>query len=208
MPGPNGSTELRKEIADAFLYAHSRLNSNTGSTLEASAFLYALIELLSEKGIISEQELDERKRRVGERLAVRYRENGCGVALQEPETDKYSYRGVVEIDCGSRLHLCHAACCKLPFALSKQDVSERIVKWDLGRPYMIAQGEDGYCRHLDGRKQCTIRENRPLPCRAYDCRKDRRIWLDFEQGLVNPDISRPDWPACTLTQAAGEDAGA
>ena len=33
----------------------------------------------------------------------------------------------------------------------------------------------------------------PLPCRGYDCRKDKRIWLDFEQRIPNPAVERPDW---------------
>jgi hypothetical protein len=35
------------------------------------------------------------------------------------------------------------------FPLSRQDVAEGIVKWDLESPYLIAQTEDGYCGHLD-----------------------------------------------------------
>jgi hypothetical protein len=33
-----------------------------------------------------------------------------------------------------------------------------------------------------------------VPCRAYDCRKEKKIWLDFENGIVNPEIYHPDWP--------------
>ena len=37
--------ELRQQIAEGLLYTHSRLNANTSKTLEATAFLYALVEL-------------------------------------------------------------------------------------------------------------------------------------------------------------------
>ena len=40
--------DLRQEVAEGLLYAHSRLNANTGKTLEAASFLYALVELLSD----------------------------------------------------------------------------------------------------------------------------------------------------------------
>ena len=40
-----------------------------------------------------------------------------------------------------RVHLCKASCCRLPFALSRQDVEEGIVRWDLGQPYLIDQRE-------------------------------------------------------------------
>jgi hypothetical protein len=33
-----------------------------------------------------------------------------------------------------------------------------------------------------------VRDQRPLPCRGYDCRKDKRVWLDFENRIVNPDL--------------------
>lgn len=190
-PGRN----LRQEVAEGLLYTHSRLNANTSRTLESSAFLYALVELLAEHGLITIEELDTRKRAVGQRLAVQFADTGQGVMLQEPERDKYTFEGEVEIDCTSRLHLCGAACCRLPFALSKQDVREGIIQWELGQPYLIAQGSDGYCCHLDRCSGgCSVREQRPVPCRAYDCRHDPRIWLDFKNGVINPDIRRPDWP--------------
>jgi hypothetical protein len=191
---PDLSRDLRQEVAEGLLYAHSRLNANTTKTLEAASFLYALIELLSEKGLITIEELDERKQEVGQRLAQQFREKGMGALFQEPEYDKYTFEGGVEIDCENRVHLCKAACCRLPFALSKQDVREGIVRWDLGQPYMIDQGQDGYCCHLNrGTFGCTIYQNRPVPCRAYDCRNDKRIWLDFEKRIPNPAVNRPDW---------------
>jgi Fe-S-cluster containining protein len=62
---------------------------------------------------------------------------------------------------------------------------------------LIAQGKDGYCCHLERATcRCTIREHRPVPCRAYDCRQDKRIWLDFEERVINPEIARDDWPRC------------
>lgn len=193
----NLSRDSRQEVVEGLLYAHSRLSATTTKTLEAASFLYALIELLNERGLITIEELDERKRVVGQRLAEQFRQTGNGVMLQDPEYDKYTFKGEVQIDCESRLHLCKAACCRLPFALSKQDVREGIVHWELGQPYLIAQGKDGYCCHLERATcRCTIREHRPVPCRAYDCRQDKRIWLDFEERVINPEIARDDWPRC------------
>ena len=201
----NPSPDLRQEVVQGLLYTHSRANANTTKTLEATSFLYALIELISEKGLITIEELDERKRTVGERLAKQFRETGMGAVFQDPEYEKYSFDGGVEIDCENRIPLCKAACCRLPFALSRQDVREGVVRWNLGQPYMIDQGEDGYCNHLDrGKLGCTIYQNRPVPCRAFDCRKDQRIWLDFDKKIPNPDINRPDWPRC-LTQEKAEE---
>ena len=192
---PKKNENLRKEIVEGLIYTHARLRENTQSTLETSSFLYALIELLNQKGLISIEELDERKLEVAERLAKRNREKGVGVLLQEPEYDKYAFEKEADIDCENRIHLCKAACCRLPFALSKQDIREGIVHWDLGQPYIIAQGNDGYCEHLESHKcECTIREHRPVPCRAYDCSKDKVIWLDFDKKVINPDILEENWP--------------
>jgi Fe-S-cluster containining protein len=62
---------------------------------------------------------------------------------------------------------------------------------------VIDQGGDGYCSHMDRDTcGCTIYANRPVPCRGFDCRKDERIWLDFEGKVPNLAIEQPDWPYC------------
>ena len=194
-PQATPAKDLRKEVAEGLLYMHTRVADNTRKTVESASFIYALVELLSERGLISIEELDEHKRVIAERLAKQNREKGMGVLLGEPEQDKYTYQPVVKIDCENRVHLCRAACCKLSFALSKQDVREGILHWDLGQPYVIAQRSDGYCSHFEERScRCSVWEHRPVPCRAFDCRKDKRIWLDFENKIINPEIRNPDWP--------------
>jgi hypothetical protein len=183
--------ELHGEIAGGLLYTHHRANTNTSKTLEVAAFAYALIELLIEKGLLTEEELNERKRQVATRLAEKFRDNGMGVVRQEPEYDKYNLDGSVQIDCESRLPFCQAACCRLQFALSRQDVEEGVLTWDFARPYMIKQSQDGYCVHLDRQGcRCSVYAHRPVPCRAYDCRNDQRIWVDFERKIVNPELDK------------------
>jgi len=181
--------ELREQTADGLIYAHSRANANTSKVLEVASFSYALIELLSERGVISIEELDERKKVVGQRLVEKFVEKGMGVALTNDEQDKYNYQSATRIDCENRIPLCRAACCRLRFALSVQDLEEGAVKWDLGHPYMIRHDADGHCHHLDRKsRSCGIYQNRPIVCRAYDCREDKRIWNDFENGIINPDL--------------------
>ena len=190
------------EMAAGLLYIHSRLNANTRKTLEASSFVYALIELLSEKGLVDIDALDRRKEVVSERLMAKLRENGTGTVLQDPEYDKYTFQDGVEIACKDRVHLCRAACCRLPFALSKQDIREGIVRWELGHPYLIAHNGEGTCYHLNREtRTCEVWDNRPVPCRGFDCRHDERIWRDFEKKEVNPEVTRPDWPGCLAEPA-------
>ncbi len=181
---------LRQEVTQGFLDAHARANRNAAKALEIASFSYALIELLQEKGLITFEELDERKRAVGERLVKKFAEQGVGVvALQDFKQDKYTFSEEIEIDCANRVRVCRAACCRLDLALSRQDIEEGIVKWDLGRPYLIARDADGYCRHFDRATcRCAVWQQRPIPCRGYDCRTDERIWLDFEKGIINPDL--------------------
>lgn len=185
---------LWKETAKGFRYCHKRLNANTSKIFENSSFLYALVELLVEKGLISLEELDERKKRIAARLVEQFKDSGLGLRYQDPESDKYTFTHTADVDCENRLHACQARCCKFPFALSQQDVEENIIHWDFGQPYMIAHGEDGYCVHLDREAYaCTEREHRPVPCRGFDCRDNEKwpVWLDFENQVINPALVVP-----------------
>ncbi len=134
------------DLISGLLYTHQRLNDNTKKNLESSSFLYALIELLEKKGLVDIEELDAQKKKVGERLVKNFVDSGMGLMYQDGENDKYEFDREATIDCDSCLHVCKAACCKMPFALSRQDVDEGIIRWEFGRPYMIAHGEDGYLR--------------------------------------------------------------
>src|SRR5262249_13656870 len=87
---------LRDEVVSGLLYTHSRANANTSRVLEAASFLYALVEILQEKGIITIEELDNRKTTVAERVEKRFVSKGMGVVLQEPEQDKYAFTGEVQ----------------------------------------------------------------------------------------------------------------
>ena len=86
-------------------------------------------------------------------------------------------------DCRAILPICEGRCCKLHFALSTQDLDEGVIRWDYGKPYVIKQRlDDGYCVHSHPtERHCTVYQHRPRPCRMYDCRKDQRIWKDFDK---------------------------
>lgn len=182
----NGHHLETEEILEGFLYSYRQLDTNAVKVYEASAHLYSLIELLVTKGIIGVEELDQRKKIVEKRLQESFNEAGIGVRIQRSETDKYDTEGEARIDCDKRIHLYRAACCALTYALSLQDIDEGI-RWSLGQPFMNARGADGYCVHLQrDNLQCNIYEHRPIVCRHYDCRNDRRIWLDFDNVTINP----------------------
>jgi Putative zinc- or iron-chelating domain len=195
------------DVLRGLLYAHDRANANTAMLHEASSTLDAVVDALVDAGLLDRASLGERASEAGERRERQFFERGMGVALQQFDQSKYAFEGGARIDCENRVELCGAACCRLPFALSREDVEEGVVRWDLGRPYVIAHDEDGRCVHMDpATHRCGVYERRPIPCRGYDCRNDRRIWLDFEGRVVNPAIHEPGWPA-SLHEESQEERG-
>jgi Fe-S-cluster containining protein len=184
-------TQLYNRLAQGLIYSHTRINDNTKRSLEASSFSYALIEILAEKGVITIDELDQRKKDVAERLIKRFTESGLGLLYQNPEFDKYSFGQEADVDCHRCLNICKAICCKFPFALSRQDVEEGIIRWEFKRPYLIAHDSDGYCVHLDRETfQCSVHDHRPVPCRGFGCKNNDRwkVWNDAYQSHINPKI--------------------
>jgi hypothetical protein len=112
--------------------------------------------------------------------------------LHEHPTGKYDFQGSAEVDCATLIPICHAACCRLRLGLSAEDVAEGIVRWDPDAPYLNLQRPDGVCVHLNSETLgCSVYSHRPIPCRGYDCRTDPRIWLDFDNRVVNPRIHQP-----------------
>jgi Fe-S-cluster containining protein len=97
--------------------------------------------------------------------------------------------------CDELIPICHARCCKLSFSLSTADLDEGVIRWDYGQPYLIRQrASDGYCVHNDpDARGCSVHAYRPRVCRIYDCRKDPRIWSDYDKRIPAAMIeSRPD----------------
>lgn len=100
--------------------------------------------------------------------------------------DKHAIAGPA-IDCAAHLHLCHARCCTFRVTLSEAEVRDGGLRWDLEEPYLLARQGDGYCTHLRGDGGgCECYGDRPATCREYDCREDRRVWLDYEARIPAP----------------------
>jgi Fe-S-cluster containining protein len=101
-------------------------------------------------------------------------------------TDKYDVESP-PIDCASRLHLCGARCCSFEVALSPQDIAEKVVPFEVDRPYLLPRDpETKKCACMDRQGACTIYEQRPATCRTYDCREDARVWIDYEARIPAP----------------------
>lgn len=183
------------DVIRGLLYTHNRAKKNTAQVHNANATLHAMIELLLEKGIIDKGELGVRQTKISKILKKTYIQQGMAVAMQEFDVSKYEFKGRAETDCDNYIPLCKAACCKLPLALSKEDVQEGIIRWELGNPYIISHNGSGYCAHMIIENfRCKVYDHRPIPCRGYDCRKDERVWLDFKKRIINPHVNESDWP--------------
>ncbi len=98
--------------------------------------------------------------------------------------DKYEIASA-EIDCASRIPLCGARCCSYDVTLSAQDLAERDIPFLVMQPYLLPR-ENGRCVCMDAEGACTIYQRRPGACRAYDCRRDPRVWIDFEGRVPAP----------------------
>ena|ERR1700733_4455687 len=99
--------------------------------------------------------------------------------------DKYAVPSA-DIDCAARIPLCGARCCTFEVTLSAQDVAERSVPWDIHAPYVVPKQASGRCACMDDAGACTVYAARPGACRAYDCRNDPRVWIDFDARIPAP----------------------
>lgn len=192
MPDPNGersadaeilAEDLRQDLDRGLQFANVMLTVNQEQGSEAVAYAQALLELLVQKGIVGEEEIEAALQRARQMVA--------GVLMPRVRLadmgDKRAEGQGVDIDCPALLHTCEARCCSFKFFLTKQDLDEGVARWDYGNPYWIRQGHDGYCSHSDPTSRgCTIYGDRPHVCRRFDCRHDKRIWLDFEKGVLAP----------------------
>lgn len=176
---------VQRDFERGLRFAHVMMSINQHEGREGVVFARALAELLIHKGLVGQEELETMMAQVSQQLEALPTPK---VKLAKSE-DKYSFEGAVTIDCASRVHLCKAKCCTFAFYLTEQDLDEGVVRWDYGRPYWIQTGKNGYCVHCEpGTWRCRIHPNRPYVCRAYDCRNDQRVWLDFERMIPNPEL--------------------
>lgn len=148
--------------------------------------LAALVDLLVSRGTLTGGH-----RRTLERAASAPAERKVRLRVY---VDKYAMRSP-DVDCAALFPLCGARCCRLRIELTADDVSEGLLRWDLEQPYLLAKHADGLCVHLDrATGGCGVYDVRPATCREYDCRKDKRVWLDFDARIPAPLPDALDWP--------------
>ena len=179
------------QVTRGMQHASEQVNDVAQQLFVTATEVGALSNLLVERGLIGKEELKAQRTVVAQRLRALFREKQIGVKLDTRFPDKYAIPAdsLPQIDCENRIPLCHAACCAMRFALSAQDLEEGVMRWDLSQPYVNRLGPDKRCVHQHRESLgCTIYQHRPAVCRVYDCRKDSRIWVDFEQRIINPNL--------------------
>jgi hypothetical protein len=179
------ATRAPEDVATGLRFVHLMEAQTKAQLGEVSASLYALIETLVAQGTLPLDAYEKRRKLTVVRENQRS-EQEARIAVSSV-ADKYALQPLPDIDCDALIPLCGARCCSLSFALSVQDLDERVVRWDYARPYHVAQRPDGSCVHNDARtRRCTVYAHRPATCRQYDCRKDSRIWIDFDKRIPAP----------------------
>jgi Fe-S-cluster containining protein len=109
---------------------------------------------------------------------------GLGISVAHGQTTVTS-----EEDCSARVHLCRQACCRIfDVPLNAGEVESGRFDWNPRSPYSLHKNHMG-CVHLVEGK-CQIYHNRPATCFTYSCKKDTRIWEDYEKMVLNPSLKQ------------------
>lgn len=178
----------RDDRTDQALRAvHLAISDVRGELHHLAAQVVALIDEVERRlGAPIAGAIDQAAGRILEQIEVAVeRTDPMGRLQLGTELDKYAVPTDGGPPCAELLPLCEARCCRLRFPLTTQDLDERVIRWDYGRPYLIAHA-GGACVHLDGARGCTEYARRPAACRAYDCRGDHRIWTDYDRRIPAP----------------------
>jgi Fe-S-cluster containining protein len=175
---------LDRQVERAGVRTQRLLNRSFERISELEAILLGLVDRLVAAGVVAEDDLVAAVRQVEVEAAAR------GEGLDHLVTLREDPPGVpvepADVDCASRMPVCHAVCCHLSVALSAEDVEAGRLRWDLGHPYRLRREADGRCTHqVRETGWCGVYADRPRPCRTYTCATDGRIWKDFAAMELN-----------------------
>jgi len=173
---------LEQQVEQGGLYTHSVLSHIAERINRIEAFVYGLADSLLDGRQVTEEQLRTRAARVSDERQQKGEMLSAGVVLR---VDPDSAPADATVDCGARMHICKAVCCRLSFPLSAPEIESGQIKWELGKPYFARRDANGRCVHLDSKSGCTVYQNRPRVCRSYSCANDERIWTDFDHMILN-----------------------
>jgi len=188
---------LQRQVERASLHAHTALGESYARIGETQVLLHGLVDVLLAKGMLDGEELAAAIEPVRRELQARGEARGPGLSIRIQAPQDEASEGAA-VDCEARLPICRAACCRLEFALSVDEIEAGHVRWDLGRPYFIRHERDGCCTHLGAGGGCGVYAHRPGVCRRYSCEHDTRIWNNFDRMELNT-----EWIAAHLGDSPG-----
>jgi Fe-S-cluster containining protein len=175
----------REELERALRRIHAAVDSLRDDLLVLGAQVADLTSHLHDRDAIDVAVLDRTSADTVAQIRAADSQWAMGVELGEPFVDKYEVESP-PVPCAELMPICKARCCQLSFPLSTQDLDGGVVKFDYSRPYRIRKRPDGHCTHQHpDTGGCTIYDERPAPCRGYDCRDDERIWLDYDKRILS-----------------------
>jgi hypothetical protein len=173
--------ESYRSLTAALRAAEERADRTERDLASLSARFNQLLDVL-----IAREGLAEGHRALMERVGAKAAQDVPKKVRLRMYIDKYQMTGS-DVDCVALMPICHARCCALSFELTTQDLDEGHVMWEASAPYLIRHERDGYCSHLLRESGgCSVYQHRPATCRGYDCRGDKRIWLDFDKRILAP----------------------
>ena len=188
--GPDRVDELDRMVERGSLFTHASFDRIAARATRIERELHALVDTLRAQGLLDAEGVPDAGHTAAGEAApgepVAEVPEGVpwptfALRAEGPRPDPTR-----EVNCAERMHICHAVCCKLHFALTAAEVDAGQVRFDLGWPYMIRHDQDGYCTHNDRATGfCGVYADRPGICRKYSCAGDARIWSDFDAMELN-----------------------
>ena len=176
--------ELDEQTRRGSLYAQAVASGQMDRANQTEAAVYGLIDLLIQKGALSEAEVTAAIAQTRDDMRAAGRHASLEVIVRDDNPAPAV--SAEEIDCAARIPFCKASCCKMRWPLTLEEVESGPVSWDLGRPFFNRHAAHGYCHRFAPESHgCTVYGQRPQPCRQYSCRDDDRIWLDFDNMVPN-----------------------
>lgn len=188
----------RAELEEALRFANALATQNKLAVERVETLLAALMRELEARDVVDSRSVHDR---LGTAMAdLRARDRDKLAVQVDPTADKHAVRGP-DIDCASLLPICKGRCCRLTIHLGHQDLDDGL-RFEYARPYELKRdATTNYCTYnVEG--GCGIYEKRPATCRSYDCRRDRRIWQDFDRRIPAPISATDRDPALVQIQKA------
>jgi Fe-S-cluster containining protein len=180
-------SKVRRDLDEGLRFMHTMEMQTKAMVRDTAMKVTSLLQELIATGTVEREKIAQRMTDLDPIASQRDREL-YHIRVGDP-VDKYTCTDLPQIDCDSIIPICKARCCTLSVFLTFQDLDERVLQWDYTAPYLLKRGADNYCVHndtSDGKHRCTAYHHRPATCRLYDCRNDKRIWVDFEKRILAP----------------------